>query len=165
MKYSSLGDIEQVDDQVWEVHLKLTSDNDEQLTRLTDYIREATDASTGLHRLGSLMFVMGEFDKAEDIFHTLLETASSNDWTGLASLYHMLGYVNNEKGNLSTALIYYQQSLDIELTYLPSENSTLCRNYSGIGLVLHRQGDFDKALEHFQHSLEIDLRRAQPIIR
>jgi tetratricopeptide (TPR) repeat protein len=157
-----IGEIEQIDDRLWEVHLTLTSDNDEQLTRLTEYIRENTDASTGLHRLGSLMFVMGEFDKAEEIFKALLETTSNEDWTGLASLHHMLGYVNHEKGNQSSALTYFKQSQAIELTYLPSNDPKLCRNYSGIGLVLKEQDDLDGALEYFQRSLEIELCTPHP---
>jgi hypothetical protein len=122
-----IGEMKQIDDRLWEVHLKLTSDNDEQLMHLTEHIREKIDAPTGLHRLGSLMFLMGELGKAEEIFHTLVETTSIDDWTGLASLYHMLGYVNNEKGDLSSALTYYKQSLDIELTYLSSDSSKLTR--------------------------------------
>jgi tetratricopeptide (TPR) repeat protein len=157
-----IGEMEQIDDRLWEVHLRLTSDNDEQLTRLTEYIREKTDASTELHRLGSLMFVMGEFDKAEEIFKALLDTTSDEDWTGLASLHHMLGYVHYEKGNPSDALAHFKQSQNIELTYLPLDDPKLCRNYSGIGLILKEQGDLDEALKQFQRSLEIDLRTSHP---
>jgi tetratricopeptide (TPR) repeat protein len=157
-----IGEMKQVGDRLWKVHLTLSTDNDEQLTHLTEYIRERTDASTELHRLGSLMFVMGEFDKAEEIFTALLEATSVDDWTGLASLHHMLGYTNYEKGDLSKALVYYQQSLNIDLTYLPSDDSKLCRNYSGIGLVLKAQNDLDGALKHFQHSLDIELGTSQP---
>ncbi len=153
-----IGEMKQIGDRLWEVHLRLTSDKDEQLTRLTDYIRERTDASTELHRLGSLMFVMGEFNKAEEIFEQLLEATSKDDWNGAASLHHMLGYVNHEKGNLVTALVHYQQSLDIDSRYLPSDDPKLCRNYSGIGLVLKEQNNLDEALKHFRRSLDIDLR-------
>ena len=157
-----IGVMKQMEDRLWEVHLTLTSDNDKQINRLTEFIREKTDAPTELHRLGSLMFVMGEFNKAEDIFNALLETTSNEDWTGRASLYHMLGYVNHEKNNQSTALIHFEQSLNIERANLPPDNRKLCRNYAGIGLVLKEQGDLDEALKYFQLCLDIERRESHP---
>jgi tetratricopeptide (TPR) repeat protein len=157
-----IGEMKQIEDRLWEVHLTLTSDSDEQLIRLTEYIREKTDAPTELGRLGSVMFVMGEFDKAEEIFKALLETTSNEDLTGLASLHHMLGYVSHEKGDQSTALHHFKQSQAIQLIHLPSDDPKHCRNYSGIGLVLKEQGDLDGALKYFQRSLAIDLHTSHP---
>lgn len=87
------------------------NDSVEQINRFTESIREEIDAPTELGRLGSRMFFMSEFNRAEEIFSTSLEATAKEDWTVLASLYDILGYVNYEKNNPSTALTHFKQSL------------------------------------------------------
>jgi hypothetical protein len=107
-----IGNIKQIKTRLWLVNLTLTSDNDEQLTQLTEHMRKTTQGPTGLHRLGTLMIKMGEFNKAEEIFITLLNTTTNNDRKQLASLQNQLGYINDEKGDLTNALLHYRQSLE-----------------------------------------------------
>jgi len=157
-----IDNMKQIKNRLWLVNLTLTSDNDEQLTQLTEHMRKATLGPTGLHRLGTLMIKMGEFNKAEDIFTTLLNTTSDSDRKQLASLQNQLGYINDEKGDLTNALFHYKQSLDIKLSYLPSDNYELSNIYSNIGAVLKRQGNFNDALEYLQRALHIDLHAPEP---
>ncbi|CAF3869873.1 unnamed protein product, partial [Rotaria sp. Silwood1] len=48
-----IGDIRKIDSNrsLYEVDLKLTSDDDQQLRRLTDHIREESSGGTGWHRM------------------------------------------------------------------------------------------------------------------
>ncbi|CAF2935718.1 unnamed protein product [Rotaria sp. Silwood2] len=157
-----IGDMKLIDDELWEINLTLTSDNDQQLQHLTDQMRVEIEGPTGLHRLASLMIKMGEFDRAEESYKKLLETTSNDDRELLAHIHHQLGFINWEKGNLMGALSRYQHSIRIYLTYLPSNDSQLALTYSNIGLVLHRQGDLDGALKQYQLALNADLTASQP---
>jgi tetratricopeptide (TPR) repeat protein len=156
-----IGDIKQIENQLWQVDLRLTSDNDQQLTQLTKYMREKIRGGTGLHRMGALMHKMGEFNKAEEIYTLLLET-TSDDVRELAFLHHQLGYIHDQKGDLSNALSHYKKSLNINLINMSSDDPFLSPTYSSIGIVLKKQGDLQGALEQFQHALNIDTHVLEP---
>ncbi|CAF3392408.1 unnamed protein product [Rotaria socialis] len=156
-----IGEMKQIEGRMWQVDLKLTSENDPQLTQLTKYIREKIRGGTGLHRMGALMHRMGEFNKAEEIYTILLE-ATSDDRKELAFLHHQLGYINDQKGDLTTALIHYKKSLEINLTEMSPDDPSLSPTYSSIGIVLKKQGDLAGALEQYQHALAIDTNEPEP---
>ncbi|CAF3690203.1 unnamed protein product, partial [Adineta steineri] len=61
-----VGTIKQMDNnnQLYQVELQLTSDDDQQLRLLTNRIREEAGANTGWRRLGKLLLTTGKFNKA-----------------------------------------------------------------------------------------------------
>jgi tetratricopeptide (TPR) repeat protein len=157
-----IGEIEQIENGLWQVELTLTSEIDEQLKRLTERIKTEIGPGTGWHRLSQLMIKMGKFDKAKEISQTLLDSASDGDARTIAACHHQLGYVNDEKGDLKNALFHYRQSLDISLTYLSPDDPSLASTYSNIGSIYKKQDNLDAALEHFQRALSIDLHVSHP---
>jgi len=61
---------------IWEVELTLTSDNDPELSKLTESIQKETSSSyKGWHRLGKLLIKLAKFDKAKELYEILLEQA------------------------------------------------------------------------------------------
>ncbi|CAF4259533.1 unnamed protein product, partial [Rotaria sordida] len=93
-----IGEVRKLDDNraLYQVDLKLTSDDDQQLRQLADRIRQETSGSTGWHRLGRLLLKIGQFHKAEELYTALLEEASNDN--DEAHIYHMLGMMKNDKG-------------------------------------------------------------------
>jgi tetratricopeptide (TPR) repeat protein len=146
---------------LFQINLTLTNDNDQQLTALNEYIQEATRGQTRFRRLGSLMMAMAEFDKAEEVYTTLFDTTSEHDREERAFLHHQLGLINWEKRDLVSALSQFQQSLDIYLTFMSSNNPQLSPIYSNIGTVLQEQDDLDGALKHLKLALDINLHALQ----
>lgn len=71
--------MEQIEDRLWQVELTLTSENDQHLEYLTEYIRKRINGKTGIHRIGSLMIEMDQFGKAEEIYSLLFEKTSNDD--------------------------------------------------------------------------------------
>ncbi|CAF1454000.1 unnamed protein product [Rotaria sordida] len=67
-------DVHHTQDQYWLVNLSLTSDNDPTLKVLTDHFRKEIGSGNPLDRLGSLMLKLGEFNQAEEIFGTQLNS-------------------------------------------------------------------------------------------
>ena len=71
-------DIHKVDSDtsVYEVDLRLTSDDDPGLRILTDRIREEVVGKNGWSRLGMLLLKLRQNDKAEELYNVLLERTS-----------------------------------------------------------------------------------------
>jgi hypothetical protein len=62
-----IGEITPLDqnNSLYQVELKLTADDDQQLRTLTDRIREEAEGETGWQRMGNLLLKIGRFDKTE----------------------------------------------------------------------------------------------------
>ncbi|CAF2241679.1 unnamed protein product, partial [Rotaria magnacalcarata] len=103
-----------IEDGIWEVELKLTLNDDEQLKILSNEIRKEIGVGTGWDRLGTLLVKMGELNKAEDIYKTLFSLTRDGDWQMLAHLNNQLGYIMKQKGDLSAAIAFYQKTLEIQ---------------------------------------------------
>jgi tetratricopeptide (TPR) repeat protein len=157
-----IGNIDMIDDRLCQINLTLTSDHDEQLKHLTDYMREKAEGCPGLHQLGALTMEMGEFNKAEEIYMTLLSMTSHPYAKECAILYHQLGCIKDDQSDLTSALAYYKQALDIYLTFRSPNDSRLAATYSNIGMVLHKQGDLNGALEYYRHALNCVLHARKP---
>ncbi|CAF4563423.1 unnamed protein product, partial [Didymodactylos carnosus] len=64
---------------IWSVKLLLTSEGDEHYKVLSEHMREETDQSPDLNRLGYLLREMGEYAKAERYFRRLINDTLPND--------------------------------------------------------------------------------------
>ncbi|CAF1445965.1 unnamed protein product [Adineta steineri] len=147
--------IKQMDkkDQLYQVELELTSDDDEQLRVLTDRIREEAGGGTGWQRLGNLLLRIGQFNKAEELCNVLLEQTS--DESKKAHYYNQLGCVKQDQGDYEKAIWYYEQGLEIKQKTLPSNHPSFATSYNNIGTVYNNIGEYSKALSFYEKTLEI----------
>ncbi|CAF3663159.1 unnamed protein product [Adineta steineri] len=147
--------IKQMDNknQLYQVELQLTSDDDHQLRLLTDRIREEASGSTGWRRLGTLLLIISQFNKAEELYNVLLEQKS--DESEKAYYYHQLGYIKHNQGDYKKAILYYEQAVEIREKFLPSNHRDLATSYNNIGSVFNRIGEYSKALSYYEKALEI----------
>ncbi|CAF0889357.1 unnamed protein product [Adineta steineri] len=151
-----IQDIKQMDDnnRLYEVDLILTADNDPELSRLTDYIRqESYPDSEGWARLGSVLIDMGQFDKAEEIYQVLLD--QTNDDEHKAPLYANIGLIKDDQGKYEEALTRYEKSLAIYQKTLPSDHPSLTMSYNNIGNVHRSMGNYPEALSSHEKALKI----------
>ncbi|CAF4903395.1 unnamed protein product, partial [Rotaria sp. Silwood1] len=86
-----IGEIKKLEDRLWQVELSLLNDDNEDLKKLTEYIEEATQGSTGWDRLSKLLLKMEHFDKAEEVLDLLIENSVKDDVEGLRHRYHLMG--------------------------------------------------------------------------
>jgi len=139
---------------IWEVTLTLTSDNDPELSKLTESIqKEASSSYKGWHRLGKLLITLAKFDKANELYEILLEQAC--DQNEKAYIFHQFGTIHDGQGNYNEAVEYYEKSLEISKKSLPANHSSLAILYNNIGLVYKSMGEYSKALEYYEKDLEI----------
>jgi tetratricopeptide (TPR) repeat protein len=105
-----IDDIKQMCDtneQLWQVQLTLTNDKDEDLSSLTERLREELSRSTkGWFRLGSLLMKLGQFDKAEQLYELLVaQELEDND---------KIDYYN-QLANISYAKCAFQKAVSLKL--------------------------------------------------
>ncbi|CAF0827533.1 unnamed protein product [Adineta steineri] len=150
-----VGTIQQmhINNQLYQVELQLTSDDDQQLRVLTDRIREEASGSTGWRRLGKLLLKIGQFNKAEELYNVLLEQTS--DEGEKAYYYHKLGAVHYNQSNYEKAISYYEQGLEVQKKTLPTNHSDLAESFNDIGLVYDSIGEYSKALSSHEKALDI----------
>ncbi|CAF3531226.1 unnamed protein product [Adineta steineri] len=150
-----VGVMKQMDNenQLYQVELQLTSDDDQQLRVLTDGIREEAGGGTGWQRLGDLLLKIGQFNKAEELYNALLEQTSNESEKGF--YYGCLGFIKNDQGDYEKAIWYDLQGLEIYQKTLPSNHSHLATSYSNIGLVHFNMGECSEALSYYEKGLEI----------
>ncbi|CAF0861598.1 unnamed protein product [Adineta steineri] len=153
--------IKQMDNknELYQVELQLTSDDDQQLRLLTDRIREEVDVCTGWERLGKLLLTTGQYNKAEELYNVLLEQTS--DQGEKAYYYVCLGYVKDHQGDYEKAIWYYEQGLEIQQKTLPSNHPHLAASYNNIGVLYYSMKDYSKALSYYERALDI-MQRALP---
>jgi tetratricopeptide (TPR) repeat protein len=147
--------MKQIDNRLWQVNLTLTSDNDERLTHLTKHMRDEIGEKTGWDQLGSLMYKMGKFDKAEEIYKTLLETTLDNDLDRLAFLHHEIGRALFNTGDLPRALSYYERTVEIQQKLVSSNGLDLAITYRNMGNVYCSMGNYFATLSYDLKTLEI----------
>ena len=138
---------------MWEVHLTLVGENDQEMGELTRHVREEMGSYTGWFRLGWILIKIGQPEKAKSLYQVLLDKASSNKERG--DYLHMLGWVYDEMGKYSKALSSYKRSLEIRKIVLPPNHHDLARSYNNIGTVYLKTGEYSKALLSYERSLEI----------
>ncbi|CAF1456802.1 unnamed protein product [Adineta steineri] len=146
--------IKQMDNknQVYQVELQLTSDDDQQLRLLTDRIRKEAIGS-GWQRLAKLLVKIGQFNKADEVYTVLLEQTS--DESEKAIYYNQLGRIKDDQGDYEKAIWYHKQGLEIKKKILPSYHRDLAISYSNIGSVYHKMGEYLEALSFYEKDLEI----------
>ncbi|CAF0893341.1 unnamed protein product [Adineta steineri] len=146
--------------QLYQVDLELTSDDDQQLRLLTNQIREKASGEPGWDKLGSLLLTIGQFNKAEELYNVLLKQTSNE--SGKAHYYHQLGYVKDHQGDYEKAIWYYEQGLGIEEKTLSVNHPSLATSYNNIGSVYINTGEYSKALSFYEKVLEILKKAVSP---
>ncbi|CAF1136386.1 unnamed protein product [Adineta steineri] len=151
-----IGTIKQMDnnDQLYQVELQLTADNDEQLQRLTKYISKEVGGDTGWERLGSLSLKIGHFDKAEELYKVLLVQTLNEDDRAL--YYNQLGSVKHGQGDYEQAIKYFKQGLEIAEETLSANRPSLAVSYNNIGEMYREMGEYSKALSFHEKVLGIE---------
>ncbi|CAF3849355.1 unnamed protein product [Adineta steineri] len=151
-----IEDIKPIDgnNDLYQVNLTLTNDNDQDLRTLTDRIQQETfPDSTGWHRLGLLLTKMGHFNKAQEVYEVLLHQAT--DESDKANIYHQLGRIKDSQEEYQEALSYYEKALAIRQQSLPLNHPDLGASYSNIGVVYDNMGDYLRALSNYEKALAI----------
>ncbi|CAF1386165.1 unnamed protein product [Adineta steineri] len=148
--------IKQIDNnnQLHQVELQLTSDDDQQLRLLTDRIRKEAVGDSGWERLGRLLLTIGQFNKAKELYNVLSEQTSSEGEK--MYYYNQLGFLHLHQLDFEKAIWYFEKALEICRKIHPSNHPHLGTSYNNIGGVYDKMGEYSKALSFYEKALEIN---------
>jgi Flp pilus assembly protein TadD len=90
-----ISQVKEIEDRLWQVELRLISDDDQELSRLTDYLQKEIQGLSAYHRLGELLLRMGNFERAEEACERLCEDISEDNSQDLSYIYDQLGRIKN----------------------------------------------------------------------
>jgi tetratricopeptide (TPR) repeat protein len=139
--------------------LELCSDDDDDLKSIFDYMtKNFIQPEADLITLGSLLYKMGELDKAQKYFELILTDLDIND-PNYAHCYDGLGYIANDQGRLDEALERHKQALDLRMNH-----GTFYPNHLLIALShIHLANDY-KDKEDYDTAL-LHVKKARTLIR
>ncbi|CAF0848007.1 unnamed protein product [Adineta steineri] len=158
-----IGNIKSIDEdeRIFEVQLTLTSDSDEDLCKLTDYIRKETYPNeTGWYRLGSVLLKMGQYKKAAEIYEVLLSKTA--DEKEEAPIYHQLGMTTYYSGKYQEAITFYKKSIEIQQRIYSAYHPDLAKSYNWIGNAYESLNEYKNALSFHEKALKIQQRSLSP---
>ena len=143
-----IGDIKPFDedDRIIQIELTLTSDDDRDVRRLNEYIRENIQGSTGWHRLRVLLSKLGQTKEAEEVQQIIFDQTEHTTktkhpyWKSLS----MSENPTKPKSNRLTC----QRSLSVS-------HYELIASYNHRGDTYCTIGDYSKALSAFEEMIRI----------
>jgi tetratricopeptide (TPR) repeat protein len=156
-KIQSMGE----NPRLFQVDLTLTGEDDKDLRVLMDHIREETypDAE-GWFRLGDVLHTMGQFDKSQQVYETLLD--QTTDESEKAPIYYQIASVKDAQGEYEEAIQFYEKTLEIDKKRFPPNHLGFASTYNNIGEVYRKMGDYPKALSYYEKHLEISQKSLPP---
>ena len=157
-----IGEIKEIEDRVWQVHLILAENEDYQLVRLNTLLQEQTRDSVGWYRLAKLITFIRDFEHAKEIYFVLLSLLTENDLLKMSHVYNELGLIADEMGDYLLALEYYQKSIELRQKCLPPNHRLLGVAYNNIGEVQRELGEYFSALSSQKKSLSIKQKTLPP---
>ena len=146
--------IQKMNEQVYQIDIVLTSIDNEHVGYLTELLRQETRTQPNWFKLAHLLTKMGYFDQARDVYYALIGLLE-NEPLKKAQIYNELGLIEDELGNYSAALGFYQRAMDIREQHLPSNHRLLSVSQNNIGEVQRQLGDYSSALKSHQKTLRI----------
>jgi tetratricopeptide (TPR) repeat protein len=141
---------------LWQVQMKATDEGSKHVNEYLKIIRKQMEEEYSPTILfGCFLWRdIGEVDKAEKYFKTLLKSLPDNH-EDIPTVYHQIGNVYLQKNEFDMALDHYTKALDLRRQYLPSDHFQIAASLNNIGLVYEDKKDYDLALEYCKQALTI----------
>lgn len=139
---------------IYQVDLRLTSDDDKQLNEIAEHIRKKTEGSVGWARLAKLLYKIGQFREAGELYRMQLDHATSD--SEKAELYIQLGIMKKNQGLYKEAILYFEKALRIYNRTLTQDHPDFAAVYCQMGLVYNDMHEYSNALEYYEKALKIN---------
>ncbi|CAF3082836.1 unnamed protein product [Rotaria sp. Silwood2] len=152
-----IENVEQMNDTVWSVELKLYNRDNLELKQLMISFEEQIGKTPTLFDLDKIFCYMGDHDRAEKYSRILLEQLSPND-DSMLIVYTNIGDTYLNRGNFQIASEYYEQALSIASNLESDFDIALAYVYDSIGLFNDRIGKYEEAIENLKQARDIKLK-------
>jgi len=162
-----IGELKQIGDRLWQINLVLTSDTDQQLKCLGDYMRTELGNETGWHRMRKLMSKMNKPELHLEAWRKLIDTTHNYDLESFATMLNdqemFTTFMTDNLKHLAKVLFLVAQCKnapfdlrrEIEQESLPSNHSEPATAYENFGSTHDWKKDCEFALSCYNKLLEI----------
>ncbi|CAM4915423.1 unnamed protein product [Rotaria socialis] len=144
----------------WNIKLIQTSDEDQQLKLLYQWLDQAIFQVKHLYtKLSSLMLFIYDYDKAEFFLRKVLSLPDFNgDIEKIGATSSIFGEIYFHQKKYEQAILLYQKTIELFEQY-PDKSvpSTIQKCYTGLSEIYLEEEQYVKALEYSQKSLDIIL--------
>jgi tetratricopeptide (TPR) repeat protein len=138
---------------IYQVQLKLTSDDDQQLRCFTEGFEKDIESTEGWYRIGRLLMQVNQLDRAIKVFSDLLNRAP--DEKERATYFLSIASAYDSRGEYPKSLSTFETALAIREKALPANHPNLATTYNNVGSVYYKMGKYTKALPFYQKALAI----------
>ena len=144
----SIFEITKVDQKegIWEVRLKLCSDDNLQLESIGDDNQK-------LLSFGHVLVTMGKVEEAEIYYRRLLEQLPKKH-PDIARCFEALASIADEKGDYDASIELYHNAMEINNKVVGKQHLDVASNYNSIGEVYRKKGQYEEALNYYNNALE-----------
>ncbi|CAF0953761.1 unnamed protein product [Adineta steineri] len=147
---------------LWFIEITLTTESDPELMNLTDYIwSHNLHDRIDLTSFARLMIDMGEHEKAEEVYATMLERLRCSEDIGF--VYHQLGYIEQIKSNWNFALELYHKALECVPKSERERGHTIVATLFHIAEIYCNQSNWDRSLVYINRALAAIDAQDEPI--
>jgi tetratricopeptide (TPR) repeat protein len=161
-----IGEIEQIEDRLWQVNLILTSDTDQELKHLCDFMRNELGGKTVWHRMYRLMQKMNKLEICIEAYIILLDTTSEDDPKEFATLltetleyaataYYLRACCKNAPSSL-------KMTPEIQQISLAPHHTELATTYNNIGNADDWMEDYEIAVLCYEKIIEMQQKYLPP---
>ena len=136
-----------------------------------DYARRALQTHTAIgnapgqasshERIGRVLHLQGDYDKARSHFEQSLELIVENggaDSEDAGFIMEHLGNLLTHQEQYEAALAMFEQSLAVRRKHIQGDNSEISAIYLGMGTALNRLGRYDDAVAAYEEGIAINER-------
>jgi tetratricopeptide (TPR) repeat protein len=136
------------------IKLLLCSDDDHNLKKLFEHMREDIPPECNPLTYGIVLANASKAEQAERFFRNVLKELPADDPL-ITHVYHQLGNVLDDRGEFQESLEYYEKALAKKLEILSEDSPCVANTYTCCGVAYLRKNELDRALEFYQKALNI----------
>ena len=145
-------------DTVWYVKLRLIHErNLNEINSVDEILKQEPLLVSPLISVGAFLWKIGQYNKAESIFHILCEELSTGNYNEVSVIYNDIGILHNDRGAYVDALNYYEKSLKYAKKVHPPNSAEIGTILNNIGSVYANKKDHLTALKYYKEALQINL--------
>ncbi|CAF1519513.1 unnamed protein product [Adineta ricciae] len=146
--------IQRLNERLYEITLVPVTKKDEQIRKVVEYIQQTTANVPGWYKLGKILLEAYEYDQLKSLYEYILSQTDDTRREERAYLQHELGYIQDLRNDLPSAINYYKQALETCQKFLPVNHAGVATTYANLAAALQRQGDFSGAMNYYRQALK-----------
>ncbi|CAF1252644.1 unnamed protein product [Rotaria sp. Silwood1] len=139
---------------LWLMNVHATDKVFEVTSEYLEYQTSKMAESNIVLTLGHLIIEMGDYDRAEKYFTTILNSSIPND-EEISCIYYHMGRIYRLKGEYERALEFLQQAFDTHSKARPSRWASAAKAMNAMGIVYMEQNNVQQAIDSFESTLKL----------